>query len=876
MDKFNVYKFGGTSVGSSETIFRATQIIAKAHSKVLVVVSALAGTTDKLLNGAKFAARGDLSYATAAVADFRFRHQEAINSLVHTTYRRSNLERYLSECIDDYQAICNSIFILRDCTSRIMDASVARGERMMARVVNACLEEQDRKCSLVDALEVIKVERRSGSMVPNMELCVDAVNRVLIPMFTRQSDIIVVPGFIGAGPEGEVVTLGRGGSDYSATILASCLRAESVTLFKEVDGLLTTDPKIVKNARVIPTLHYREAAELAYYGAKVLHPRSIIPLLEHNIPLVIKNSFNPDYPGTIISGEMPRDTLPVKALTAMRYQTLVTMEGNSMLGVPGIAARMFNSLARNEISISVISQASSEASICFVVPDDQAEKACHSLTDEFKYEIKSRQINGIVSTSGLAVIAVVGIGMKGTPGIAARTFAAMANHQINILAIAQGSSELNISFVVKDADLQAALLALHDEYQLDKLRPLPVRSGRQVEIALLGTGQIGTSLIRQIRDQSSYFTTTLGINCKFIGLADSKGFALCESGFSPDDLSFLVENKKDGKTIADNSAAIAKGEPFLGGGRDASLTNSPAFGNVESFLGGPLDVPKAYCKRLIGLALNRGILVDATAIDSAPFIKEAVLNKISVVLANKKPLAIPQSDYDELFSLAREAGASIRYEATVGAGLPVLDTLDKLEASGDEVLEIVGCLSGTLGYIMTRLEDGASFSEAVKGAFAAGYTEPDPTEDLSGQDVARKGLILLRRIGKRLDFSDIDLTPLCPNEDTQQTPVEFLDSLQRFDQEFRERVQKASHADSVLRYVARLTRGGLSVGLETVPQASPLGRLRGTENQIIIRTKRYDANPLVVSGPGAGAEVTAAGVLNDIIAIATQGSGHRR
>jgi aspartokinase/homoserine dehydrogenase 1 len=845
MYKFSVYKFGGTSVGSSEIILRATQIIKNTKNKVLVVVSAMGGTTDKLLMGAKQAALGDLSHSIAAAADYRFRHAEAINSLIKDSLRRGSLERYLSESADEFQSICSSLKVLRDYTSRIMDVTVARGERMMARIVSAALEEQGSRCAFIDATEIISVERRAGAMVPNMQACEKAAREKILPLFERL-DVVVIPGFIGCGPDNEVVTLGRGGSDYSSTILAACINAETVTLFKEVDGLLTTDPKFVKNARVIPQLHYREATELAYYGAKVLHPRTIIPLLEKKIPLVVKNSFNPEYPGTIICGEMPKDAYPVKALTAIKGQTLITVEGNAMMGVPGIAARIFSALAQKEISISVISQASSEANICFIVPEDEAGVAVDTLNDAFQFEIEHRQVNPVMSTNNLAVVAVVGMGMKGTPGIAARTFSSLARQQINVVAIAQGSSELNISFVIPEADLQKALTALHDEYQLDKLRALPNRVSKQVEVSILGFGQIGMTLARQIAGQNDYLRRSMGITCLCVGIADRSGLDIKETGFTSADLEDRIKHKKTGSRLFPTAKI---------------LSLEAIFQELKS--------------RIFKLPVNKGILADLTAEETAPMILDAIRQGFHIVLANKKALAVNQELYDELFATANSQGITIRYEATVGAGLPILDTIEKLESSGDQISEITGCLSGTLGYLMTRLEDGILFSQAVKEAHAAGYTEPDPRDDLSGMDVARKGLILMRRLGYRINLKDIQLEPLFPPNLSHDNAEIFIEGLKALDDDFTDRLRRAAVDHCVLRYVARLSGSHLSVGIESIPQSSPLGRLRGTGNQVTIKTKRYDTNPLIVAGPGAGAEVTAAGVLNDIIAIASAENIHR-
>ncbi len=842
MSSIQVFKFGGTSLGTPENIKLALDIVKKRQSKLIVVVSAMGGITDRLLDSANTAATGDLQTARATCSEFKRRHEEAIDELVKSPMRSAFLKKLADDFTTEFDAICKSLSILKEHTPRILDVSVARGERMMAQLFSAALEECDVKSAFIDATELIYLERKLGTISPDWEKS-SAFCKSKIPPLFEDHDVVLVPGFIGTGPDQEIMTLGRSGTDYSATILANCIDADQVVFFKEVDGMLTTDPRFVENARVIPELHYREATELAYYGANVLHPRTIIPLLDKKIPLIVKNSFSPDFPGTTISAKVSGDSYPVKALTAIPGQALITVEGNGMIGVPGIAGRTFTTMAGGDISVSVISQASSEASICFVVPNDQANEAIDLLHDAFKYEIAHRLIDKIYAKKDLAVVAVVGMGMKGVPGIAARTFSSVSRAEINIVTIAQGSSELNISFAVEESQMQAALKALHREYQLDKMRALPYRKGREATVTIFGFGQIGRTLAKQISTQTSYLKQTYQTDFHCIALADRSGLVVNEEGYNSKQLEELINLKKNGKALVE-------------GVGQKSLA----------------EISEDVKKRIFQLPMQKGIFTDLTAEESAPIILEALKNGMHVALANKKPLAIPQADFDELFATARENGVMLRYEATVGAGLPVLDTLEKLASAGDEVDVILGCLSGTLGYLMTELEDGVSYSESVAKAYKLGYTEPDPREDLSGMDVARKALILSRTLGRRINIEDIKLEPLFPSDLSDDDPHKFIENLKKLDEEFNEKIKRASSENRVLRYVARIERQGVSVGIEAVERSSPLGRLRGTDNQVTIKTRRYDANPLIVTGPGAGAEVTAAGVLNDIVAIATSAS----
>jgi bifunctional aspartokinase / homoserine dehydrogenase 1 len=603
---------------------------------------------------------------------------------------------------------------------------------------------------------------------------------------------------------------------------------------------MTADPKSVPHARVLPELHYREAAELAYYGAKVLHPRTMIPLADRKIPLLVRNTFR-DGSGTRIAVDVKPGAYPVRALTAIRKQALVAIEGGGMMGVPGVAGRAFSALSAAGHSVTMISQASSEASICFVIPDAEAKHAVAALENAFALERKMKLIDRIDAETKIALIAVVGLGMRGRPGIAARTFSALAAERVNVLAIAQGSSELNITVAVAEGDATRALLALHAEYQLDKVRPLADTTGRESKLTLLGFGQIGRALVAQLVAQEKLMRRELGVDLKVVAIADRSGVKIEEHGFASPGLQRLAKHKAAGGKLFD---------------RDSPLTLK----QLQTMMREELWLLPSY----------RPILVDLTSEETAPLLQEALEHGFHVVTANKKPLAVPQIEFDRLMETARERGLSVRYEATAGAGLPVLDTLAKLNEAGDRVETILGCFSGTLGFLMTALEDGRPFSDAVREAWKLGYTEPDPRDDLSGTDVARKALILARTLGRRVNFEDIAVEPLFGPEVDSPDPATFVNNLARLNAGFAARVAAAAKKNAVLRYVAKIDKRGLRVGIEAVDRNSPMGSLRGTANQVAIYSKRYKTNPLVVTGPGAGADVTAAGVLNDIVAITVE------
>lgn len=833
----DVYKFGGVAVGTPEAVRAAAGHVERAAPNVAVVVSAMNGVTDLLLDTAQAALRRDRGRWEAAAREFETRHTSLVTALFPSKARAGELRERIAEATHELRAMAESISVLRELTPRAQDALVARGERLLARIFTSFLVDSGVSAVYVDAPDVLFTERRLGSLWPNFGRCERAVKRIVAPL-TATGNVVVIPGYIGSGPDGEVVTLGRGGSDFSAAILARSLGARAVTLFKEVDGLMTADPKSVPSARVLAELHYREAAELAFYGAKVLHPRTMIPLVDRGIPLHVRNTFLPERGGTRIAGDVRPGAYPVRALTAIHRQALVSIEGSGMMGVPGVAARAFTALSQAGHSVSMISQASSEASICFVVTEAEAAHAVAALEEAFALERKAKLIDRIRAEKNIALIAVVGLGMAGRPGIAARTFSALSGDRVNVVAIAQGSSELNITIAVQEGDAPRALVALHNEFQLDKLRPLADPSGRESKLTLLGFGQIGRALARQLVAQEKYLRGEQGLDIKVIAIADRSGIKIREKGFTPTALQRAARQKASGARLFDGRSPL-------------TLRQLQAMMREELWL----------------LPSHRPILVDLTSEETAPLIQEALERGFHVVLANKKPLAVPQIEFDRLLQTARERGLALRYEATAGAGLPVVDTLTKLQDAGDRVETVLGCFSGTLGYLMTALEDGVAFSEAVRQAWKLGYTEPDPRDDLSGMDVARKALILARTLGRRLDLSDIEVEPLFGQDVDDPDPETFIGNLRTLDQGWAKRIASARARGNALRYVAKIGRASIRVGIEEVPEGSPMGRLRGTDNQVVIHSKRYRTNPLVVTGPGAGAEVTAAGVLNDIVAI---------
>jgi aspartokinase/homoserine dehydrogenase 1 len=828
----HVHKFGGASLADSAAVRHAVEIIRRHRQEpTVVVVSAMAGTTDALLAVAQQAGSGEARAVGSLIAQLRSRHAEVARALLPAGRLRADVIAYVSELFEELEALAQGLRLLRELTPRTNDYLVSRGERVSARLVAAALEARGTRARYVDALEIVHTSAAFGQAAPDLARTDRSVGRLLAPLLAR-GIVPVVPGFIGATPDGEVATLGRGGSDLTATLLARGLGAARVSLWKDVPGLLTADPRVVPDARVIPQLHAREAAELAYYGAKVLHPRALIPVTGRRIPVYVRPFADPDAPGTEVSERESPARFPVKALTAASGQALVTVTGNGMLGVPGIAARTFHALHVRQISVSLISQASSEHSICFSVPEPLAEDARTSLEQEFRTEIGRGEIDGVEVSPGMATIAVVGLGMHGTPGIAAGVFSALAAARINIVAIAQGSSELNISLVVNAAEAAEAQKRIHAAFQLSRIAGGSVIQPERMEIILLGFGQIGQTLATLIGR-----ARRPGLALRVAAVIDRSGYVFDPEGLSSRRLEALATDKRRGQGLA----LAPKGRP---GSAEEAIT------------------------QISGYALTRPVLVDLTADDTTSALEAALTHGMDLVLANKRPIAGRRATSEALWQTARARGRRILHEATVGAGLPIIDTYHKLTESGDRVERIEGLLSGTLGYVLSEVAAGVSFSGAVRSAMKRGYTEPDPREDLSGMDVGRKALILARLLGYRGELRRSAVESLVPKWARGLSREEFLDRLDELDAGWKRRGEEAAASGTVLRYVATVTASRIAVGLRAVPLTSPLAAIKGSDNQLVFTTARYKENPLVITGPGAGAEVTAAGVLNDILRLA--------
>ncbi|HVR69926.1 MAG TPA: aspartate kinase [Vicinamibacteria bacterium] len=818
-----IWKFGGASLADAAGMRRVAALVERERGPVVVVASALHGITDLLIEGAHRSAQGDAAAGPRVAARFLERHRALVRELIPRRRAAHDLLLLIDTAAREYRDLCRAVVSLRDLAPRTLDLMLARGERASSAVLAAALAESGRRAKYVDAAAFMVTDGRYGQATPDFAATRPKAVRALRPLL-RAGVVPVVTGFIGAGPHGSLTTLGRGGTDLTATTLGRVLGARRVVLWKDVPGILTADPRQVPDARLIPQLHHREAAEVAFYGARVLHPRALIPLDGTRVLLEVRSFLEPDRPGTEVSGRKTLPKYPVKALATIAGQALVTVTGKGMVGVPGVAARTFTAVQAEGFSVSTIFQASSESSIGFTLAESEAPRAVAALRRAFKEELESALVDAVSARPGLAVVAVVGYGMAGTPGIAARVFAALATGGVNVIAIAQGSSERNISFVVTADQAPEATRRIHAAFQLSKIGGGRPADRPRTDVVLLGFGKVG----RALADQLAAANGSLGV--RVVGLLDRSGYVFEARGLSRARLLRLAQGKDEGEVL--------------------------------SRLGGQPSPAAAGLATIASHAVSRPVLVDVTAEDTGDMLRSALAHGFDLVLANKKPLAGPPESYGGLLSAAAAAGRRIRYEATVGAGLPILDTFRKLVDSGDRVLSMEGCVSGTLGFVLSAVGAGRPFSAAVREAMARGYTEPDPREDLSGQDVARKGLILARLLGYRgAPPVAEDLVPV----PLRKVPLaRFVQALPSLDEEWRRRVDRAKAQGQALRYVVRATGTSVRASLVAVPADSPVGALQGTRNLISFTTRRYRSEPLVITGPGAGPDVTAAGILNDI------------
>lgn len=811
-----VLKFGGSSVGSPDALKNVVEIISSSQKegRLVVVVSALRGITDQLLRVAKLAAEGGADYKDI-LSGIEHRHYEIVREILPAT-RQSDVITDFKIAFNELEDVLQGVALIHELTPKTLDLIVGFGERFSALILTACLNHSEVCARYTDARQLIKTDNNYGSARIQVAQTYQNIKNYLEQ---NSENIVVVTGFIASTEKNESTTLGRGGSDYTASIFGSALSADIIEIWTDVDGLMTADPRKVKRAFSVENASYEEAMELSHFGAKVIYPPTIQPALRSGIPIVIKNTFKPEHPGTLIQKEIePRPGL-IRGISSIDDVSLITIRGSGMIGVTGVASRIFTALAKENINIILITQSSSEHTVSLAVMPDQAALAQKSIEKEFSTELKNNVIDDIKAEQDLSIIAVVGDNMRQIPGIAGRVFNALGRNGINIIAIAQGSSERNISFVVEKKNERKAMNTLHDAFFLSGVKT--------VNLFLVGVGLIGGTLLELISEQAEILYKEYQIDVNLKGVANSRKMLLTEDSIPLTDW----KNKLNKK------------------GADMELAH--------------------FVEQMKEMNLPNCIFIDCTASPHLQNVYEDILSQsISIVTPNKKANSSKQEVFNSLARTAARHNCAFRYETNVGAGLPIIATLHELVTTGDRVERIEGVLSGTLSYIFNSFNGESSFSETVKKAKEKGYTEPDPREDLNGFDVGRKLLILARVSGFELEFEDVEIQNLVPEKarDAKDTD-EFFEKLKLHDDEFEELRKDAEEEGKKLCYIARFEKGKAVVKLEKIDSEHPFYNLSGSDNIIALFTRHYSENPMVIKGPGAGANVTAGGIISDILRV---------
>jgi aspartokinase/homoserine dehydrogenase 1 len=813
--RWTVHKFGGTSLADADRYRSASEIILsqRAGERVAVVVSAMSGVTNALIESVNLAATNNESYlqTLAALED---RHLDTIAGLQLGDAHASRIRDTVVSDFNAIKEVLRGVWITRLASERIIEFVSGHGELWSAQLLHAYLESQDHRATWLDARKALIVEPNTNSVTVDWE-----TSKQKLQADYLATDFLVITGYIASTHDGVATTLKRNGSDLSASIFGALLSADSVTIWTDVDGVFSADPRRVPDAVVIPELSYQEAAELAYFGAKVIHPATMSPAIAHNITVWIKNTFKPEAPGTRISATSPKD-MPIKGFAAVEDMVLINVEGNGMIGIPGVAHKVFGALRAVDVSVVMISQASSEHSICFAVPRVHAELAKKTVAETFVVEIDRGEIQTIDLTDDCCIIAMVGDGMIERLGMAGMFFSALGKAGINVRAIAQGSSERNISAVIEQAEATKALRAIHSAFYL---------SNQTLSIGVIGTGLIGGTLLAQLQTRIEELKRHRGIDLRVRGIMNSRKMIL-----------------------ADRHLALDQWKDQLG--------ESSKEADLETFI-----------NHVNADHLPHAVLIDATAsAELTEHYESWIARGINIITPNKKSNAGPLSAYRSLRETARKHQRYFLYETNVGAGLPIVQTLRGLVETGDEVIKIEGVLSGTLSYIFNSLDGRRTFSEVVREAHSLGLTEPDPREDLSGLDVARKLIILAREMGLEVEMDAVRVESLVAEDLRGGTVDQYLKSLGKHDQTMAALLNSAREKGQVVRYVGTIdSYGNLSAEMRNFPVGHPFASLTGSDNIVSFQTARYNTQPMIVRGPGAGPEVTAAGVFADLLRLAS-------
>jgi aspartokinase/homoserine dehydrogenase 1 len=811
----NILKFGGTSVGSAQSISALMDILSKINipDSQVVVLSAMGGVTNTLLDMAEQARNGaDYAEVLKKVED---KHFDVIRTLLPASAQNpvlTKLKIYLNELED----ILQSVYNLRELSLQTKDLILSYGERCSTMMLSHIARRQFPNALFVDGSELIKTDHNFGQAKVNTQL-----SETLIRDFyaSNADKLLFVTGFIASNDEGRITTLGRGGSDYSAAIWASALNAAEIQIWTDVDGMLTADPRMVKKAFSLPELSYTEAMELSYFGAKVIYPPTMIPAFLKKIPIVIKNTFNVDFPGTYIKHDVQASSLPIKGISSIDEISILNLSGSGMVGKAGFSGRLFSLLSREQVNVVLITQSSSEHSITFAVKPADALKALTLINKEFELELQARKLEYPEVENGLSVLAIVGENMKRTPGISGKLFNALGRNGVNIRAIAQGSSEYNISVIISKTDLSKAVNAVHDAFYADLKKTL--------NVFCLGTGNIGKTLFQQLQHQMPFLAKNNDLQVKVMGVSNTRKMYLDAEGIDLSNWENALEEKGEKADLAE------------------------------------------FIQKMKAMNLANCVFVDNTASHNPiQHYLDVLQSSISVVTCNKIGNSAEYDQYVAFKEAARKHGVDFYYETNVGAGLPIIRTLKDLMLSGDRINRIEAILSGTISYIFNNFTGDRRFNEVVKEAQDLGYTEPDPRDDLNGKDFMRKMLILARDGGYALEEKDVAIESMLPAACLAASSVpEFYQELENNAAYFENLKNEAAKNNKVLRYIGKLENGKVTITLQTVDDSHPFYMLSGSDNIISFTTDRYKERPLVVKGPGAGAEVTAAGVFADIINV---------
>lgn len=810
-----ILKFGGSSLASAESIRQVCAIVTRglaAKEIRAVVVSASGKSTDHLQAMAQKASLGKENYQTT-LTSFQSHHESLISELLPKSAQLPLRKKFaaLSETLAN---LLHGIFLVREATPRTMDYVLSFGERYSALLLTTYLKNKKIKVDFLDARDIIKTDKRFGSAQVDKRI----TTRKIKKLFKENKNLQVVTGFISSAKGGLTTTLGRGGSDYTASIIGASLGVDAIEIWTDVDGVLTSDPRKVEKALTIPQMTYAEAVEMSHFGAKVIYPPTMQPALEKKIPIYIRNTFKSDHPGTLISGKASDDTRAVKGISSISSLTLLTLHGSGLFGVPGIAARLFESLAAARINIVLITQGSSENSISLAIEPRHYRSAVAAISSEFEYEMMAGQVQPVKVEAGLSSIAIIGENMRLTPGIAGKMLTALGNNGINVVAIAQGSSELNISVVIAKEHETKALNVLHEAFFLSPTKVL--------HVFMVGVGLIGGTLLKQLQKQTAFLKEKRSLEIRVVALANTKKMIFDYRGIS----------------LKSWGQRLAKGKKT-----DISL----------------------FVHEMIDMNMSNSIFIDNTADLVIPDQYSKILDaSISISTPNKVATSSNFDHYLDLLGKAEENNVYFGYETNVGAGLPVISTLRNLVDSGDRIVKIEGVLSGSLSYIFNHFDENTRFSQAVKKAGDLGYTEPDPRIDLNGLDVKRKILILAREAGLPMESDHISVQNILPSYCQQaQQGADLARQLKKADSHFETIRKSAAAKGKKLRMIAKLAKGKATIRLEEVDKDSPFYFLSGSDNMLVFTTDRYKSRPLVIQGPGAGAEVTAAGVFAEIIHI---------